>query len=88
MKTQSIDTNSKTEKFLISLLRNASTEKKISLVRSLSQTIIQLSKRAISRANKNLDKQQIDLRFITYHYGIDLANRVKKYLDKSRHENS
>ena len=88
MKTQSIDTYPKTENVLISLLRQMSTAKKFTQIRSLSQITIQLSKRAISRINKRLDENQINLLFINYHYGKDLAERVRDYLNLGNHENS
>jgi len=88
MRTQSTDTHLKTERILISLLRQQKTAKKFSQIRSLSQTTIQLSKRAIARVNKDLDENQIDLLFINYHYGKDLAERVRKYLNLDYHENS
>ena len=88
MKTQSIDTRPKTERILISLLRQESTAKKFSQIRSLSQTTIQLSKRAISRANKTFDKNQINSLFISYHYGKKLAERFRKYLNLDDHETS
>ena len=85
MKTQSIDTHPKTERMLISLLKQESTAKKFSQIRSLSQMSIQLSRRAILRANKTLDENQINLLFINYHYGKDLAERVGKYLTQIMH---
>jgi hypothetical protein len=88
MKTQSIDTCAEAERVLISLIRKESTSKKLSRILSLSQTIIQLSKRAITRTNRDLDVDQINLLFINYHYGRDLAEQVKKYLDKGRNEKS
>jgi len=88
MKTQSADTNPKTERVLISLIRNQSPSKKLSHVLSLSQTTMQLSKRAIARAHKQLNIDQIKLLFINYHYGKDLAARVKKYIDKDRNAKS
>jgi len=86
MKMQSIDTNPETERVLISLIRREDLSKKLSHILSLSQTTIQLSKRAISRANKNLDLNQIKLLFIKYHYGTELADKVKKYIDKGNNE--
>lgn len=86
METISKDTHPKAEKVLISLLRQESKARKFSQVRSLSQMTIQLSKRAIARANKNLDEKERELLFIKYHYGNDLAERVKKYLDQNDHE--
>ena len=53
MKTQSIDTHPEVEKIQISLLRKESTAQKFSRVRSLSNTALQLSRRAVARANKN-----------------------------------
>lgn len=47
---------------------------------------MQLSRRAIARANKNLSEEQIDLLFVEYHYGKDLASRLKKYLEKRNHD--
>lgn len=88
MKPQSADTCPETERVLISLIRKKSVSEKLSQILSLSQTTIQLSKRAITRANKSLDADQINLLFINYHYGKDLAEQVKKYIDKRHNENS
>lgn len=84
MITQSIDTHPKAEKVLISLIRKASPTKKLSQVRSLSQITIQLSKRAIVRANKNIDEQEVNLIFVAHHYGNNLADRLRKYLEKRK----
>ncbi len=35
-----------------------------------------------ARANNRSDEKQINLLFINLHYGKDLAERVRKYLDK------
>lgn len=86
MKTQAIDTNPKTEAVLISLLQKATPAQKMSQVRSLTQTVIHLSKRAIARANKDIDAQEVDLRFVELHYGKELADRVRAYLEKVKHE--
>ncbi len=82
MKTQSIDTHPKIEQIQISLVKKQSIAEKFAQVCSLSQTTIQLSKRAIARANQNIDDKQINLLFITYQYGKDLAVRVDEYLNR------
>lgn len=82
MKPQSIDTHPEIEKIQISILKKKSISNKFSQVRSLSKTTMQLSKRAIARTNKNLNEDQINILFINYHYGEDLASRVEKYLNK------
>ncbi len=86
MITQSNDTHPDAERVLISLFRNASPAKKLSHVRSLSRTMIQLSKRALIRANKNLDEQEVNLLFVSLHYGKNIADRLRKYLEKTDHE--
>jgi vacuolar-type H+-ATPase subunit F/Vma7 len=47
-----------------------------------------LSKRALARANKSLDEQEVNLLFVSHHYGKDLADRLRKYLEKTDHEKS
>ena len=84
MNTQSIDTNIKSEKIQILLLREKSTAEKFSLIRSLSQSTIQLSKRAISRANKGMDNHQVNLIFIELHYGRELAQGFQKGIGEKR----
>ena len=80
MVTQSIDTHPKVEEFQILLLRKATVAKRLSIMRSLSQTTIHLSRRAILRANPTFSDRDLDLAFVTYHYGADLATRFRKYL--------
>ncbi|MCD6116384.1 hypothetical protein J7K93_05175 [bacterium] len=82
MKTQSIDTDENAERALISLIRSQSFSKKLFQVFSFSQTAMQLSKRAISRSNKDSDINQLKLRFIKYNYGEDLAEKVRKCMDE------
>jgi hypothetical protein len=54
MITQSTDTNPEVERVLISLLRKFSTEEKLNRTLRFSSLIINLSKRAIARANPDL----------------------------------
>ncbi|MBD3385325.1 hypothetical protein GF407_10420 [candidate division KSB1 bacterium] len=87
MNSQSIDTNVKTEQKLISLLREKSTAQKFAMIRSLSQSTVMLSKRAIVRANQGIDDDQINIIFIDLHYGSELARQYKRNIDK-KHENA
>jgi len=84
MKTQSSDTSIEAEKVLISLLQKASFSQKFSQVCSMSQLVSQLSKRAIARANNNLNEEQVNLLFVEYHYGKELAERIRKYLGERK----
>ena len=81
MRSQSFDTHPEAEKFQISLIRRASIACRIARARSLSQTVIQLSRRAISRTKPGLSKAELDLLFVEYHYGSDQAVRLRKYLN-------
>ena len=87
MHTQSPDTNFKSEQMLISLLREKSAAQKFSLIRSLSQLTIQLSKRALARAHEGVDDDQLNVLFVDLHYGQELANQFKRRIDE-KHENA
>jgi len=81
MITQSTDTHPKIEELLISLIRSSSIAKRISRVRSMSESTIWLSRRAIMRANPDLDKKELNLKFISYHYGDKLAGLLREYME-------
>ena len=86
MKAQSPDTHPESEAFLVSLLRKKSTAEKFALVCSLSQSTIKLSKRAIARANKNFNEDDVNIKFVELHYGKDLALRFQKYITQKRNK--
>ena len=81
MITQSPDTTPEVEKVQIDLIRKSSVSRKISIVRSLSQTVIFLSRRAIKRANPSLNERELDIAFVANHYGEELAERLRLYLE-------
>ena len=74
------DTSPEVEKIQIELWRQASSAQRMKRLRSLSQTAIQLSRRAIQRANPELNEQEVALLFISYHYSPELADKVRVYL--------
>ena len=80
MISQSPDTALKAEKVQIDLIRESSISKRISKVRSLSQTIIYLSRRSIQRANPSLSECQVNIAFVENHYGEELAERLRLYM--------
>ena len=84
MITQSPDTAPQAEKVQIELIRKSSVSKRISRVRSLSQTVMYLSRRAIQRANPSLSEREVDLAFVEHHYGKDLAERLRLYIECER----
>jgi len=86
MKKCITDTPQHVEEIQISLLRKQSIAQKFTMVRSLSETAIALSKRAIARKNKDFDDIKINLMFIRLNYGDDLADRVSDYLNRKKDE--
>ncbi len=80
MQTGISDTNSKAEEFLYSLMRNAGAAEKMSRIRSLSESIILLSRRAIRRANPDFSDQEVNNAFVELHYGEELAGKLLEYL--------
>jgi hypothetical protein len=77
---QSSDTHPEVEEIQISLIRKASVAKRISRMRSLSQTVIHLSRRAVLRVNPELSGKELKCKLIAHLYGNDLADRFHNYL--------
>ena len=80
MKRGFCDTPEEIEQIQLSLIRQASVARRISSVRSLSQTAFQLARRAIRRANPTLTQREVDLLFVALHYGEDLAAALRVHL--------
>ena len=59
MITQSFDAHTEAERVQISLVRKAGIARRIGIARSLSETAMKLSRRAISRANPQLRDFQV-----------------------------
>lgn len=81
---QSPDTTPEAEKVQIGLIRESSVAERISRVRSLSRTAMFLSARAIQRANPLMSERDVDLAFVEYHYGKDIAQRLALYMERER----
>ena len=86
MRTQSIDTHPRAEEIQILLLRQATVARRLSVMHSLSRTMSQLSRRAIHRANPAYSQLEVNLAFVAYHYGEELANQLSQYLERRQHE--
>jgi len=76
MRSQSEDTDRKTELKQIELLRNATVARRATLAFSLSETMIGLARRAIQQADPKLSPQEVRLRFVALHYDPELAARL------------
>jgi hypothetical protein len=76
MKTQSVDTTAEAERVQIELFRKAGSARRFGLMRSLSQTTMKLSRRAIRRRYPHTSDQEIKLIFVSLHYGQDLKDQL------------
>ncbi len=84
MISQSADTALEVEKVQIELIRKASIAKRISTVRSLSQTTRFLSRRSIQRANPSFNEREVDIAFVGLHYGEELAENLRVYMESKQ----
>ena len=84
MISQSPDTDPQAERVLIELIRKSSVARRISRVRSLSQTVVFLSRRAIKRANPRMTEREVNLAFVEHHYGKALAEQLRSYKECGR----
>jgi hypothetical protein len=80
MRVQSRDTDFSAEMAQIDLLRKAGVGRRASIAISLSETAIGLARKAI-RLQERTDRDAL-LRFVTIHYGPELAERVDKDLQR------
>lgn len=87
MITKQTDTNPEIEKMLIALLRKSSTSDRLSRMLSLSSLVMGLSKRAIGRANPGCNEDELNLLFVKYNYGEELAKRFENFLNKKNGAN-
>lgn len=78
------DTNPGIKEIQISLIRKAGVAERTMHARSLSGTVVNLSRRAISRTHPGHNQQELDLIFVSLHYGNDIADRLESYLARKR----
>lgn len=86
MKTQAVDTHPKAEEVQIALLRKAGPVKRVGLMRSLSQTMLTLSRRTLREINPDLSEQALKVLFVRHYYGDELADRFQIYLERRKED--
>ncbi len=74
------DTSPEVEEKQIQMLRKAATAQRFARARSLTNTVIYLSRRAIGRNQPSFSDREIKLKFISLHYGKELAEKVKRFI--------
>jgi hypothetical protein len=84
MRTQSMDTSPEAERVQIELLRKASPAKKFRLVNSLSQTMIEVSRRNIRQLHPDASEEELALLCVELYYGKELSDRVRADLARRK----
>jgi len=85
---RSADTDPAAERVQIELLRNASPARRATLALALSQTTIDLAKRAIKDAHPTDEPDELSVRFVGVVYGSALAERIRHALEARRLQRS
>ena len=80
MLTKTNDTHPNAEAIQIDLLRNAGQARRSRLMLSITQSTLSLSRRTIRQQYSHLSPRDQNIKFVELVYGIDLADRLRKYL--------
>jgi hypothetical protein len=75
-----LDTRPEAARMQLHLLRKATVGQRAALARSLSATVIGLSRQALRESMKAASDSEIMDRWLALNYGEDLARRVRDYL--------
>lgn len=78
------DTNDAMMRAQVALLRAAGDARRATLMRSLSRTVVDLSRRALADRAQRADAGEVALRWAGLHYGADIEARVRAYLAARR----
>jgi hypothetical protein len=74
------DTHPAAARVQLDLLRAAGFERRATIARSLSRSVIGLSRRALRERMPEAAERELQLRWVELHYGRDLAVRVRAFL--------
>lgn len=74
------DTDPEAARVQLDLLRRAPVAARLHLAFSLSRTVVGLSRRGLARLHPGDSPEEIALRFAAVHYGLDLAEELRRHL--------
>ncbi len=66
----------------VELLRRQSVGQRVARMRSLSSEVIEMSRRAIRNLHPDWSERDVLLEWAAVHYGRDLADKVRCYMDR------
>jgi hypothetical protein len=76
------DTTADAERVQVALLQATSVPRRLHLALSLTATVIGAARRALGRTHPDLSARELDLLFVSVHYGSDLADAVRTDLER------
>ena len=75
------DTTFDAEQMQLRLLRDKTPAERFALVARLTSDVVRASKRAIARVHPEFSQREIGYRFIELHYGRELAEATRRYVE-------
>lgn len=84
MKSAFSDTNKLVDEEYTKLLQECPISKKINQIFEMSAWTLNLSKRAIARANPGWSKEEVDLYFVKLFYGDSLHKNLSNYINNKK----
>ena len=76
------DTHPAAEEVQLQLLRAASPARRFAIMQSLTASVVRMARKGIREANPKLNEQEQRLLFVEVHYGRELAERLRTFLDR------
>lgn len=73
------DTHPDAERVRLELLRKTTGAQRIAQMRSMTSFAIELSRRAIARANPELNQREVEMLWVEYTYGKELADKLHSH---------
>ncbi len=83
-RARSSDTSPEAERVQLDLLRRAGVAGRFQLLRSLTSAVVDASRRALSETMPGASEQEVLLRWVEIHYGQELADGVRRRLERPR----
>jgi len=82
MKPLSRDTTPEAHEMHVTLLREAGPERRFGLLRSLTCSVVQMSRSAVQRAYPRLQEREAHLQWVAHVYGRDWAEFIRRCDDQ------
>ncbi|MBK7972717.1 MAG: hypothetical protein IPK07_05350 [Deltaproteobacteria bacterium] len=83
-RARSSDTSPEAERVQLDLLRRAGEARRFALLRSLTSTVVDASRRALRESMPQASEREVLLRWVELQYGKTLADGVRSRLGRPR----